>query len=107
MTPESQNSGARRVLYICSVNTFPNWIISKLFWNCHQYLIQLPRHNRVQLIWVPGHEGIVGNEAADQLTKLRSEHPSIGPELACGNSMRVSKKAVTDWTETIGNTGIP
>jgi ribonuclease HI len=33
-------------------------ITSKLAWDCHQSLTQLARHNRVQLIWVPGHEGI-------------------------------------------------
>jgi ribonuclease HI len=37
-------------------------ITSKLVWVCHQSLTQLARRNRVRLIWVPGHEGIVGNE---------------------------------------------
>jgi ribonuclease HI len=36
-------------------------ITSKLVWDCHQSLMQLARHNKVQLIWVPGHESIVGN----------------------------------------------
>jgi ribonuclease HI len=36
-------------------------ITSKLVWDCHQSLTQLARHNRVQLISVPEHEGIVGN----------------------------------------------
>jgi ribonuclease HI len=40
-------------------------ITSKLVWDCHQSLTQLAIHNRVQLIWVPGHECIVGNETAD------------------------------------------
>jgi ribonuclease HI len=31
-------------------------ITSKLVWDCHQSLIQLAEHNRVQLIRVPGHE---------------------------------------------------
>jgi hypothetical protein len=31
-------------------------ITSKLVWDCHKSLTQLAEHNRVQLIWVPGHE---------------------------------------------------
>jgi hypothetical protein len=50
------------------------------------------------------HEGIEGNEIADQLAKLGSECPFIGPEPVCGIS---AKKAVRDWTETIKNTGNP
>jgi ribonuclease HI len=66
--------------------------------DCHQSLLQLARQNRVQLIWVPGHEGIVGNETADQLAKTGSEHPFIRPEPACGISVGVVKKAARDWT---------
>ena len=62
-------------------------ITSKLVWGCHQSLTQLARHNRVQLIWVPGHEGIAGNETADQLARTGSEQPFIGPEPACGISI--------------------
>jgi hypothetical protein len=49
---------------------------------------------------VPGHEGIVGNETADQLTRTGSEHPFIGPEPACGISIGVAKRAVRDWTNS-------
>jgi hypothetical protein len=47
---------------------------------------------------VPGHEGIVGNETADQLARTGSEHPFTGPEPACGISVGVAKKAARDWT---------
>jgi ribonuclease HI len=47
----------------------------------------MAEHNRVQLIWMPGHEGIEGNEVADQLAKLGSECPFIEPEPACGISV--------------------
>jgi hypothetical protein len=73
-------------------------ITSTLAWDCRQSLMQLARHNRVQLIWVPGHEGIVGNKTADQLAKTGSEHRFIGPEPACGISVGVAKKAVRGWT---------
>jgi hypothetical protein len=65
-------------------------ITSKLVWDCHQSHIQLAKHNRVQLIWVPGH----GNETACQLARTGSRHPFIGPEPACGISVGVAKKAV-------------
>jgi ribonuclease HI len=45
---------------------------------------------------VPGHEGIVGNETADQLARTGSEHPFTGSEPACGISIGVAKKAVRD-----------
>jgi ribonuclease HI len=72
-------------------------INSKLVWDCYQTLMELANHNRVQLVWVPGHEGIAGNETADHLAKIGYEHPFIGPEPACGISMGVAKKAIRDW----------
>jgi hypothetical protein len=59
--------------------------------------MQLARHNRVQLIWVPGHGGIAGNEIADQLARTGSEHPFTGPEPACIISIGAAKKAVSNW----------
>jgi hypothetical protein len=72
-------------------------ITSKLVWDCHQSLIQLGRHNRVQLIWVPGHKGIAGNETADHLTRAGSEHLFTGLKPAFGISFGAAKRAIKDW----------
>jgi ribonuclease HI len=50
-----------------------------------------------KLVWVPGHEGIAGNELADQLARLGFEHPFTGPEPACGISIGAAKGAVGNW----------
>jgi hypothetical protein len=89
----SDSQAARKTLVKYQIN-------SKLVWDCYQTLMELANHNRVQLVWVPGHEGIAGNETADQLPKTGSEYPFIGPEPACGISMGVAKKAIRDWTTT-------
>jgi hypothetical protein len=47
---------------------------------------------------VPGHEGIAGNETADQLAKIGAEYPFTGPEPACGIYIGAAKKAIRDWT---------
>jgi ribonuclease HI len=57
-------------------------INSKLVWDSHQSLVKLAQHNTVQLIRVPGHEDTEGNKNPDQLARLGSESPFIGPELA-------------------------
>jgi hypothetical protein len=74
-------------------------ITSELVCDCYQSLIQMARHNRVQLVWVPGHEGIAGNETADLLTRRGTEHPSTGPEPSCGISVGFAKKALRIWTK--------
>jgi hypothetical protein len=48
-------------------------------------------------MWVPGYEGIGGNELAYQLARTGSEHPFTGPEPACSISIALAKKAVRDW----------
>jgi ribonuclease HI len=71
-------------------------INSKLVWDCHQSLAKLAEHNRIQLVLVPGHMGIDGNEIADQLAKQGSSHPFIGPEPALGISAKVARGVIRD-----------
>ena len=47
----------------------------KLVWDCHQYLLKLAEHNRIQLVWVPRHMAINENEITDELTRQGSSHP--------------------------------
>jgi hypothetical protein len=78
-----------------AIKALDNYQINlKLLWDCHQSLLKLAKHNRVQLILV-----IEGNETTDQLAKLGAECPLIGSELALGISAEISKKAVRDWTK--------
>jgi len=42
-------------------------IKSKLVSDCHQSLVKLAEHNRVELVCVPGHMGLYGNMIADEL----------------------------------------
>jgi hypothetical protein len=60
--------------------------------------VQLANHNKIQLIWVPDHEGIAGNETATQLAKLGSKCPFTGPEAALGISVGVAMKDARDWS---------
>lgn len=41
-------------------------IALKLAWECPKFLV---RHNKVNLVRVPGHRSIAGNQIADQLAK--------------------------------------
>jgi ribonuclease HI len=80
----SGSQAAIKALYVCQIN-------SKLVWDCHQSLAKLARHTRVQLLWVPGHRGIEGNETADQPARQGSECPLIGTEPAFGISAGITK----------------
>jgi hypothetical protein len=79
---------------IKALNNFQ--ISSKLVWDCHQFLVRLTEHKRVQPIWVPGYMEI-GNKMADQLTRQGSSRPFIRPEPALGISAKIAKEVIRGW----------
>jgi Ribonuclease HI len=72
-------------------------INSKLIWHCHQSLVKLAEHNRIQLVWVPGHMGIDGNETTDKSARQGSSHPLAGPKPAF-STYEVAKEVTKGWT---------
>jgi hypothetical protein len=69
--------------------------------------MQLARHNRVQLICVTGHEGIVDYETADPLARTGSEHPFKDLNQLAASQLELPRKrsetGQTEITKTIGN----
>ena len=47
---------------------------------CIEALQTLSTHTNVKIKWTRAHVGTAGNERADQLAKLATENPFIGPE---------------------------
>ncbi|CAG4987929.1 unnamed protein product [Parnassius apollo] len=68
-----------------------NLVNSKLIGDCVNRLNALGCNNRVVLRWVPGHEGIVGNEIADKLARECSKCTQFGHEPFCGISRSLAR----------------
>ena len=67
--------------------------------NQHLYNIVLmgwATHNSVQLVQVPGHEGILGNERADELAKKGAGTQFTGPEPVLVLPYSVVQRAIGD-----------
>ena len=72
---------------------------SKLVAECVDALNSLARTKVVQLMWVPGHTGISGNEAADALAQAGARMQVVGPEPILGLSSKVSVGVINARTE--------
>jgi Ribonuclease HI len=50
-------------------------------------------------VWVPGHEGILGNERAYELGKKGADTSFTGPKPVLGLLYSMVKRAIGDWME--------
>ncbi|XP_055842566.1 uncharacterized protein LOC129909517 [Episyrphus balteatus] len=80
-----------------------NEVISKLVWDCIQLLHQPASTNRVQLIWIPGHSGHVGNEIADTLARKGSASTFMMPRPFCGIPTSTAKHYINKWLRDMAN----
>ena len=62
-------------------------------------LNELSRRNTVQLFWIPGHSGHMGNEVADKLAKLGVKTPVFGPQPIIPISDASTKGEIKNWSK--------
>ena len=66
--------------------------------NCIKNQNQLGKQNHVSNAWIPGHEGVHGNEVADYLAKSGSKSKMHGPEPFITVPYASCVSTVKDWS---------
>ncbi len=73
---------------------------SRLVMECRERMQSLSENNSVELVWVPGHSGIIGNEIADTLAREGSSKHPIAPIPVLPLSRGWFKSIITKWCFT-------
>lgn len=73
---------------------------SKLMIDCIDSLKSLSNSNRVNLLWVPAHSNVEGNEKADNLARIGSKTPVNGPEPTIGITYSTQRSLIRDFYVT-------
>ena len=68
-----------------------------LIHQCQKALNDISTRHAVDLYWVPGHTGILGNETVVGIARGGSALRFLGPELALGVSRRDLQKRIGRW----------
>jgi ribonuclease HI len=102
----------RRRIHICSDSSAAIAALAKittessLVWECMQVLQKLSKSNRVTLMWIPGHQGIPGNEEADRLAKEGAVE--VPPDQFAAIPFSVVKTSSrSNWNRGTGTGGLP
>jgi hypothetical protein len=74
-------------------------VISRLAEECQEALPALAALNKITLLWVLGHHGILGNEMADKLARQATAMPLFSPEPALGIPKCLAREAIKSWAE--------
>ncbi|KAJ8910772.1 hypothetical protein NQ315_008893 [Exocentrus adspersus] len=100
---EDVRNCAEERIFICSDSqaalravSFPR-TRSILVQECGDALESLAGQREVELVWVPGHMGVPGNERADQLARLGSGQPCQGPEPILGITRGSIRAILSKW----------
>jgi ribonuclease HI len=74
-------------------------IKNKQVLECKNLLNKLSSRNTVQLFWIPGHSGHMGNEVADRLAKLGVKTKVFGPQPIIPVSEASIKGGIKEWSK--------